>query len=480
MGNVGSTGGTGRSVRVMDISKSKCSRIPPYADRRVWVLKELYKIKNINEIPPQKNSAQHAEEDIKACIGGFRLPGSWKVVSTTKLEQEKGSDLRRYALRKYHGYGYDIDDRTLSLLPYSKQNAARDVQYYKQYRMPYFIVDKLQSTVRSRDGKISRAPGQKGTSLNYKYNRAQMNKKGKFEAKKKYDVKKYPLQSMKDGSVGRVIPCSVDPSQCTPGQTTFISRDVGNILKRAAAVDAKSRKQQLKMLQTTHSKKIAALNKKIASAPPELKSRLQKQRQNMQLKFRLNTAKAEQTNRIKIQNSKSNEWKKKRAELGRQKQLKKQQEKMKQKQIEAERRAAAERKARENAALRAARKQKKMYGPKTPSPKQQQAKQKKKSTPYKTPYSKPIGPVRKPQSPSPVPTAPPMPPGGFRSGKKSYKTPYTKPIGPYDPRPMYSKPIGPMTKPRSPPKQKSMSAGMAGVYSPIRKYKNPGEIGPFG
>lgn len=162
MGNVGSTGGTGRTVRVADISKSKCSRIPPYADRRVWVLKELYKVKNINEFPPQKYSAQDAEEDIRACIGGFRLPGSWKVVSTTKLEQEKGSDLRRYALRKYHGYGYDIDERTLSLLPYSKQNAARDVQYYKKYRMPYFIVDKLQSTVRSRDGKISRVPGQKG------------------------------------------------------------------------------------------------------------------------------------------------------------------------------------------------------------------------------------------------------------------------------------------------------------------------------
>jgi len=480
MGNVGSTGGTGRAVKVAYISKSKCSRIPPYADRRVWVLKELYKVKNINEFPPQKYSAQDAEEDIRACIGGFRLPGSWKVVSTAKLEQEKGSDLRRYALRKYHGYGYDIDDRTLSLLPYSKQNAARDVQYYKKYRMPYFIVDKLQSTVRSRDGKISRAPGQKGTSLDYKYNRAQMDKKGKFEAKKKYDVKKYPLQSMKDGSVGRVIPCSVDPSQCTPGQTTFISRDVGNILKRAAVVDAKSRKQQLKMLQTTHSKKIAALNRKIASAPPEAKARLQKQRQNMQLKFRLNTAKAEQTNRIKIQNSRSSEWKKKRAELGRQKQQQKQQEKMRQKQIEAERRAAAERKARENAALRTARKQKKMSGPKTPSPQQQQAKQRSGKKGYKTPYSKPIGPyntrpmyskpigpVMKPRSPSPVPRAPPMPPGGFRSGKKGYKTPY-------------SKPIGPKQRPQSPPKQKSLSWGNRGLYEPIRKYKNPGDIGPFG
>ncbi|AGE58165.1 hypothetical protein PBCVNW6652_893L [Paramecium bursaria Chlorella virus NW665.2] len=478
MGNVGSTGGTGRAVRVADISKSKCSRIPPYADRRVWVLKELYKVKNINEFPPQKYSAQDAEEDIRACIGGFRLPGSWKVVSTTKLEQEKGSDLRRYALRKYHGYGYDIDERTLSLLPYSKQNAARDVQYYKKYRMPYFIVDKLQSTVRSRDGKISRAPGQKGTSLDYKYNRAQMDKKGKFEAKKKYDVKKYPLQSMKDGSVGRVIPCSVDPSQCTPGQTTFISRDVGNILKRAAVVDAKSRKQQLKMLQTTHSKKIAALNRKIASAPPEVKARLQKQRQNMQLKFRLNTAKAEQTNRIKIQNSRSSEWKKKRAELGRQKQQQKQQEKMRQKQIEAERRAAAERKARENAALRAARKQRKMSGLKTP-PLQQQAKQRSGKKGYKTPYSRPIGPV-KPRSPSPVPTAPPMPPGGFRSGKRGYKTPYSKPIGPYNTRPMYPRPIGPKQRPRSPPKQKSLSWGNRGLYEPIRKYKNPGDIGPFG
>ncbi|AGE56462.1 hypothetical protein PBCVNEJV1_874L [Paramecium bursaria Chlorella virus NE-JV-1] len=473
MGNVGSTGGTGRTVRVADISKSKCSRIPPYADRRVWVLKELYKVKNINEFPPQKYSAQDAEEDIRACIGGFRLPGSWKVVSTTKLEQEKGSDLRRYALRKFHGYGYDIDERTLSLLPYSKQNAARDVQYYKKYRMPYFIVDKLQSTVRSRDGKISRVPGQKGTSLDYKYDRAQMDKKGKFQSKKKYDVRKYPLQSMKDGSVGRVIPCSVDPSQCTPGQTTFISRDVGNILKRAAVVDAKSRKQQLKMLQTTHSKKIAALNRKIASAPPEVKARLQKQRQNMQLKFRLNTAKAEQTNRIQIQNSKSNAWKKKRAELGRQKQQQKQQEKMKQKQIEADRRAAAERKARENAALRAARKQKKMSGPKTPTP-QQQAKQRGKSPspqkPYKTPYTKPIGPY----DPRPIYAR------SIGPSPKPYKTPYSKPIGPYDTRPMYAQPIGPVMKPRTPQTQKSKSWEGRGLYSPIRKMKATSQIGPFG
>ena len=58
---------------------------------------------------------------------------------------------------------------------------------------------------------------------------------------------------------------------------------------------------------------------------------------------------------------------------------------MRQKQIEAERRAAAERKARENAALRAARKQRKMSGLKTP-PLQQQAKQRSGKKGYKNPY----------------------------------------------------------------------------------------------
>jgi hypothetical protein len=427
----------------------------------VWVLKELYKVKDINEFPPQKYTVTDAETDISACKLGQRLPGSWKVVSTKKLETVKGGDLRRYALRKFHGYGYDITQRVLDYLPYSKEDASRDIQYFRKYKMPYFIVDKLTSTVKSRDGKISRVPGQKGTSLDYKYDRAQMDKKGKFEAKKKYDVKKYPLQSMKDGSVGRVIPCSVDPSQCMPGQSTFISRDVGDLLKRAAAVNAKSKKQTIRMLQTTHSKEIAALNKKIASAPPEVKARLQKQRQNTQLKFRLNTAKAEQTDRIQIKNSKSNDWKKKRAELGRQKQQQQQQEKMKKKQIEAERRAAAERKARENAALRASRKQKyqqksKSSKPRTPSP--QQTQKKKSPSPY---YSKPIGPSPRP-----------------------YTTPYSNPIGP-SPRPYktpYSNPIGPSPKPQSanPQRPRSMSAGMAGRYSPVRKMKNPGSLNPFG
>jgi hypothetical protein len=428
----------------------------------VWVLKELYKVKNINEFPPQKYSVTDAETDILACKHGERLPGSWKVVSTEKIESVKGGDLRRYALRKYHGYGYDITQRVLDYLPYSKQDAVRDISYYKKYKMPYFIVDKLTSTVKSRDGKISRVPGQKGTSLDYKYNRSQMDKKGKFETKKKYDVKKYPLQSMKDGSVGRVIPCSVDPSQCTPGMTTFVSRDVGDILKRAAVVNAKSRKQQLQMLQTTHSKKIAALNKKIASAPPEVKARLQKQRQNMQLKFRLGTAKAEQTDRIKIQNSKSNDWKKKRAELGRQKQQQQLQEKTKKKQIEAERHAAAERKARENAALRSARKQKSQQSQKqksksfVPKPPQQSQKRGKSSSPM---YSRPIVPSPKP-----------------------YTTPYSKPIGP-SPKPYttpYSRPIGPQPKQRmAQQKPQSKSYGAYGRYSPVRKMRDPGSLKPF-
>lgn len=359
MGQTLSTGGTGKSGYVPELRRTKCSKIPTYADRRVWALKELYKIKDINEFPPQKYSATDAEADIKACVGGYRLPYSWKVVSIQKLEQTKGRDLRSYALQKYHGYGpNEITGRLLAILPYSKEDAVKDVQYYKKYRQPYFIIDKLQSIVKSKNG-ITRNPGQKGTSLDYKYNRSRMDAKGKFQSKKKYDVKRYPLQTMKDGSVGRVIPCSVDPSMCTPGQTTFVSRNVSNILKRAAIVDSKNRKQKLRGIQLAHAKKISALNKKIASAPPVVKNRLVKQRQNMQKKFRLNIAKTEQTNRIELKNSRTNEWKKKRAEMGRQKQMQKQAEKMRIKKIEAERRAAAERKARENAALRKMRQQQK-------------------------------------------------------------------------------------------------------------------------
>jgi len=238
------------------------------------------------------------------------------------------------------------------------------VRYYKKYKQPYFIVDKVTSTVRSRDGKIMRQPGQKGTEVKYSYDRADIGKKGKFEAgKKKYDVRRYPLQSFKNGSIGRVIPCSIDPSMCTPGQQTFISRDVGNALKRAAVVNAKQRKQTTRFLQTSHAKKIQALDKKIASAPPEVKTRLLKQRQNMQVKFRLNTAKAEQANRIQIQSGKSNNWKQKRAEQGKQKQAQMQMERAKKKQEEMLRRQRAEQKAREDAALRQQRQQRRQNPP---------------------------------------------------------------------------------------------------------------------
>ena len=456
MGNAFSaTGGTGQSVRVWNSKKSKCSRVPPYADRRVWALKELYKISDVNDFPPQIYSAADAEADIKACIGGYRLPSSWKVVSAKKIEELKGKDLRAYALKKYHGYDI-VDQRTLQLLPYSKQNAVRDVQYYKKYRQPYFVIDKLQSIVRSRDGKITRRPGEKGTSLNYKYNRSNIGKKGKFAAGKKYDPKKYPLQTMKDGSVGRVIPCSVDPSQCVPGQTTFVNRDVSDILKRAALVDAKSKKQQLRMLQTTHAKKIAALNKKIASAPPELRNRLAKQRQNLQLKFRLNTAKAEQTNRVTVKNSKSEDWKKKRAELGRQKQAKKLAEKQRLKQIEAERRAAAEKKAREDAALRAARQQKKSgSSQRKQEEKRKQEEQRKLSAQRKQEEQRKLSAQRKQEEQRKL-SAERKKQNQIRKAASAQKQQQRSKTNP------------------------AASTGAFGRYSPIRPHRNPGSIGPFG
>lgn len=359
-----STGGTGKDVRVSDLKSSKCSRIPQYADRRVWTLKNLYKVNDINEFPPNLYSAQDAEADISDCISGVRLRHSYKVVSIKRLEAIKGKDLRKYALQKYHGYGDIIDPRALSILPYTKQNALIDIRYYKKYRQPYFLVDKVTSIVRSRDGKVYRQPGQRGTNIKYSYDRADMGKKGKIEAgKKKYDVRKYPLQSFKNGSIGRLIPCSLDPGMCTHGQQTFISRDVGDALKRAAMVNSKQRKQTTRFLQTSHAKKIQALDKKIATAPPEVKARLQKQRQNMQVKFRLDTAKAEQTNRIQIQSGKSKNWQQKRAEQGKQKQAQMQMEKAKKRQEETLRRQRAEQKARENAALRQQRQQRRQNPP---------------------------------------------------------------------------------------------------------------------
>ncbi|APC25849.1 hypothetical protein BST79_gp336 [Only Syngen Nebraska virus 5] len=438
MGNTTSKG-TGGSVYIPTIRAGKCSKVPQYADRRAWALKELYGIKNLNEFPPQVYSLADANDDIADCAKGYRLRHSYKVVSTSKLEQRIGKDPRIYALRKYHGYT-DVPPRVLAILPYSKQDAVRDISYYKKYRTPYFTIDRLTSTVRSKDGKITRSPGQKGTTLDYKYNRTKINQKGKFGAGKKYDPRKYPLQSMKDGSVGRVIPCSVDPSMCTPGQTTFVSRDVSNVLKRAAVVNAKSKKQSIRTLQTTHAKKIQALNKKIASAPPEVKARLQKQRQNMQLKFRLNTAKAEQQPRVQIQSGKTNEWKQKRAELGRQKQQQKQAEQARKKREEAERRAAAERKAKENAAIRAQRAMKKQQSMKQQSMKQQQ-KIRENSAKAKT----------KSRMPS-------MP-------KTQMSRPMSKPMSKQTTRPM---------------SRQSSASSMRMPYSRVPPTRNPGSFKPFG
>ncbi|AGE57478.1 hypothetical protein PBCVNEJV4_733R [Paramecium bursaria Chlorella virus NE-JV-4] len=449
MGNTTSKG-TGGSVYVPAIRSGKCSKVPQYADRRAWALKELYGIKNLSEFPPQVYSLQDANDDISDCAQGYRLRHSYKVVSTQKLEQRLGKDPRIYSLRKYHGYT-DVPPRVLALLPYSKQNAVRDISYYKKYRTPYFTIDKLTSTVRSKDGKITRTPGQKGTQLDYKYNRTKINQKGKFSAGKKYDPRKYPLQSMKDGSVGRVIPCSVDPSQCTPGQTTFVSRDVSDVLKRAAMVNAKSKKQSLRALQTTHAKKIQALNKKIASAPPEVKARLQKQRQNMQLKFRLDTAKAEQAPRVQIASGKTNEWKKKRAELGRQKQQAKQTEQARKKREEAERRAAAERKAKENAAIRAQRAMKKQQN-KQQSVKQQSVKQQS---------------VKQQQK--------------FRENSAKAKTKSRMPSMPKSQmsRPMTAPPKA-MTRPMTRPMSRQSSVGSLRVPYSRKSMRRPGSFGPFG
>lgn len=426
--------GTGGSVYIPTIRSGKCSKIPQYADRRTWALKELYGIKNFNEFPPQVYSLQDANDDINDCIKGYRLRHSYQVVSTQKLEQRLGKDPRIYALKKFHQYT-DVPPRVLAILPYSKQNAVRDISYYKKYRTPYFTIDRLTSTVRSKDGKITRAPGQKGTQLDYKYNRTKINQKGKFSAGKKYDPRKYPLQSMKDGSIGRIIPCSVDPSQCTPGQTTFVSRDMSDVLKRAAVVNAKSKKQSIRALQTTHAKKIQALNKKIASAPPEVKARLQKQRQNMQLKFRLDTAKVEQIPRVQIASWKSNEWKQKRAELGKQKQQAKQLEQARKKREEAERRAAAERKAKENAALRAQRAAKK----------QQQQTAKKQQQKFRENSAKAKTKSRMPSMP-----------------KSQMTRPMTAP---------------PRSRPMS---RQSSASGMRMPYSRIRSSRKPGSFKPFG
>ena len=472
MGNTTSKG-TGGSVYVPTIRAGKCSKVPQSADRRAWALKELYGIKNLNEFPPQVYSLQDANDDISDCAKGYRLRHSYKVVSTQKLEQRLGKDPRIYALRKYHGYT-DVPPRVLAILPYSKQNAVRDISYYKKYRTPYFTIDKLTSTVRSKDGKITRTPGQKGTQLDYKYNRTQINQKGKFSAGKKYDPRKYPLQSMKDGSVGRIIPCSVDPSQCTPGQTTFVSRDVSDVLKRAAVVNAKSKKQSIRALQTTHAKKIQALNKKIASAPPEVKARLQKQRQNMQLKFRLDTAKAEQIPRVQIASGKSNEWKQKRAELGKQKQQQKQVEQARKKREEAERRAAAERKAKENAAIRAQRAAKKQQQ----TVQKQQIVQKQKSVQKQQQKfrenSAKIAQKMRTVAPSPPKKPIVMPP------KKSMTVPPRKQMSaPPRSRSMSAPPRKQMS---APPRSRPMSAGksLRMPYEREGSMRNPGSFGPFG
>jgi len=479
MGNTTSKG-TGGAVYVPALRSGKCSKVPPYADRRAWALKELYGIKNLNEFPPQKYSLQDANDDINDCIRGHRLRHSYKVVSTSKLEQRIGKDPRIYTLRKYHGYT-DVSPRVLAILPYSKEDAVRDISYYKQYRTPYFTIDKLTSTVRSKDGKITRTPGQKGTTLDYKYNRAKINQKGKFGAGKKYDPRKYPLQSMKNGSVGRVIPCSVDPSMCTPGQTTFISRDVSNALKRAAVVNAKSKKQSIRALQTTHAKKIQALNKKIASAPPEVKARLQKQRQNMQLKFRLNTAKAEQQPRVQIASGKSDEWKQKRAELGKQKQQQKQLEQARKKREEAERRAAAERKAKENAAIRAQRAARKQ------SVKQSLKQSMKQQSSKKQPKQQSMGNSAKTKSRLPTlphsQAAQPMTNPKSMSVSKPMSRSVTRPMSRSVTRPRSRSVTRPMSRSVARPmsRQSSLRGGSAYMpYSRIRSHRRPGSIAPFG
>ena len=65
----------------MIISKSQrkqCSKIPVYADRRGWVIYELYK-KDISKVPETMYSSNDAEDDIKDCIDGNPLRHQNKI-----------------------------------------------------------------------------------------------------------------------------------------------------------------------------------------------------------------------------------------------------------------------------------------------------------------------------------------------------------------------------------------------------------------
>ena len=331
MGVAGSkAGGTGHQIR-SQTTALKCSRIPEYVDRRVWALKKLYKINDINEFPPQLYSAKDAEEDINDCRLGVQLRHSWKVVSSKRIEDLKKKDVRMYTLQKYHGYAAgDVTPRLLKLLPYSKLDASKDVAYYRKYRLPYFTIDKLTSVVRSRDGKITRHPGQTGTHVKYSYDRSDISKKGKImKTGTKFDPKAFSLKTMSDGTVKRVIPCSAAPEMCVQGRQTFVSGNVGDVLKRAALLNSKDRKQKLKMLHSTHTRKIRSLNKKISAArTKEAKDRLVRQRAAAQFDYRVGVAKTEQANRIHVEPKRTASWVKKRAELGKAKQQTKQREKM--------------------------------------------------------------------------------------------------------------------------------------------------------
>jgi len=252
-------------------TQRKCQRRPRYVDACGWALTEIYGVPQslLDKYPPTVYSVEQALQDIDACKAGRDLPHYRRVVRYDRVVGAQ--DPRVYALMRYHGYtaANFQDGRLLQLLPYSAKDAQIDVAYYQKHGRPYYTVIKATSAVIDPKRGTVRDWRHRGFDNKYRYDAydpkgagARIERLG-GKVRAKLDVSQYPKKKV-GGLWVRMVPCSVMPAMCAPGQKDFPYAGGDERSNRAIEVlEAKKEKIRRRRAEVDHSKKMEQLSRRM-------------------------------------------------------------------------------------------------------------------------------------------------------------------------------------------------------------------------
>ena len=250
-------------------TRGRCANKPAYTDARGFALQVIYRVPNLNSVPPSVYSQAMAEEDIRACAAGRDLVHASRVVRYDKIAG-KGSDPRWHALRTYHGYTDAEIPQALRVLPYSPKMAQVDISSFQQTGQPYYRVIKQTSTVINAKRQVVRNWRSQGFDDKFKYDvydpRGPEKRLG-AKPEMRFDVTKYPIRKLKSGQLGRMIPCAAMPSMCAPGMTEFphVTGQERDEVERKRLENLRNRNARRKA-QSLLNKKMSQLQRRIKGA----------------------------------------------------------------------------------------------------------------------------------------------------------------------------------------------------------------------